>query len=207
MTTQHLEPMPTISFLARRTISLHLHGLSQQLPVEVKEHGFSIHDTGGFFSAIEHAWWQVAEMRPNWWWRIGQAKERDGLLESLGQFPDALIQGSESPWSSNRSIVSITLRNDSAAGPFVAAFTKFATSGDISQSVSVLHGSEFTSYRLGDRFYHVGYLPWWARVRNWLRTFPWMIVVLTFVLGLFVVPWTRARLDQRAKARLEAQQT
>ena len=181
--------------------------LSQQLPVEVQEHGFSIHDTGGFFSAIEHAWWQVAEMRPNWWWRIGQAKERDGLLESLGQFPDALIQGSESPWSSNRSIVSITLRNDSAAGPFVAAFTKFATSGDISQSVSVLHGSEFTSYRLGDRFYHVGYLPWWARVRNWLRTFPWMIVVLTFVLGLFVVPWTRARLDQRAKARLEAQQT
>jgi cellulose synthase (UDP-forming) len=181
--------------------------LTQQLPVEVKEAGYSIHDTGGFFSAVEHAWWQVAEMRPNWWWRLRQARERDGLLQALGQFPDALIQGSESPWSSNRSIVSVTLRNDAAAAPFVAAFTKFSTSGDISQSVSVLHGSEFTSYRLGDRYYHVGYLSWWERIRNWLRTFPWMIVVLTFVLGLFVVPWTLARLDQRAKARLEAQQT
>jgi len=181
--------------------------LSQQLPVEVKEQGFSIHDTGGFFSAVQHAWWQVAEMRPNWWWKIGQSKERDGLLESLGQFPDALIQGSESPWSSNRSIVSITLRNDSVAGAFIAAFTKFSTSGDISESVSVLHGTQFTSYRLGERYYHVGYLPWWSRIRYWLRAFPWMIVVLTFVLGLFVVPWTRAWLDQRSKARLEAQQT
>jgi len=185
----------------------HLAGLRQQLPVEVEAHGFSIHDTGGFFSSIQHAWWQVAEMRPNWWWKMGRSNQRDGLLESLGQFPDALIQGSESPWSSSRSIVSITLRNDGAAAPFIAAFNKFSDSGDISESVSVLHGSEFTSYRLGDHYYRVGYLPWWAHIRYWLRTFPWMIVVLTFVLGLFVVPWTRARLDQRAKARLETHQT
>jgi cellulose synthase (UDP-forming) len=181
--------------------------LGQRLHVEVKEHGFSIHDTGGFFSVVEHAWWQVAEMRPNWWWKLEQSNQRDGLLESLGEFPDALLQGIESPWSSNRSIVSITLKNDSVAAPFIAAFTKYSASGDISESVSVLHGSEFTSYRLGDHVYHVGYLPWWARIRYWLRAFPWMIVVLTFVLGLFVVPWTRARLDQRAKARMEAQQT
>jgi cellulose synthase (UDP-forming) len=173
----------------------------------VKEDGFSIHDTGGFFASLQHAWWQVAEMRPNWWWKVEQSKDRDGLLETLGQFPDALIQGIESPWSSNRSIVSVTLKNDAAASSFVAAFMKSSTSGDISQSVSVLHGNDFTSYRLGDRFYHVGDLPWWSRVRYWLRAFPWMIVVLTFVLGLFVVPWTRAWLDRRAKARLEAQAT
>jgi cellulose synthase (UDP-forming) len=181
--------------------------ISQQLPIAVKEDGFSIHDTGGFFTSLQHAWWQVAEMRPNWWWKVEQSKDRDGLLETLGQFPDALIQGIESPWSSNRSIISVTLKNDAAASSFVAAFMKSSTSGDISQSVSVLHGSDFTSYRLGDRFYHVGDLPWWSRVRYWLRTFPWMIVVLTFVLGLFVVPWTRAWLDRRAKARLEAQAT
>jgi cellulose synthase (UDP-forming) len=181
--------------------------LSQNLPIEVSEHGYTIHDTGGFFSSIEHAWWQVAEMRPKWWWKLEQSNQRDGFLESIGQLPDTVIQGSESPWSSNRSIISITLRNDAAAEPFIAALTKFSNSSDISESVSVLHGSQFTSYRLGDRYYHVGYLPWWARIRYWLRAFPWMIVVLTFVLGLFVVPWTRARLDQRAKARLEAQET
>ncbi len=181
--------------------------LSQQLPVEVKERGFAIHDTGGFFASVEHAWWQVAEMRPNWWWKVGGTAGRDGLLESLGEFPDALIQGSQSPWSSNRSIVAITLKNDASAAPFVNAFSKFSESGAISESVSVLHGNQFTSYRLGARVYHVGYLPLWARIRYWLRTFPWMIVVLTFVLGLFIVPWTRAWLNQRAKARLEARQT
>jgi len=181
--------------------------LSRNLPVEVSERGYTVHDIGGFFSSVEHAWWQVAEMRPKWWWKLEQSNQRDGFLESIGQLPDALIQGSESPWASNRSIVSITLKNDAAAAPFMAAFTKFSTSSDISESVSVLHGNQFTSYRLGERYYHVGYLPWWARIRYWLRAFPWMIVVLTFVLGLFVVPWTRARLDQRAKARLEARET
>ncbi len=86
MTIQPWGPMPTISFLARPDDQPAFERLSEQLPVEVKEHGFSIHDTGGFFSAIEHAWWQVAEMRPNWWWRIGQAKERDGLLETSVNF-------------------------------------------------------------------------------------------------------------------------
>ena len=179
--------------------------INKQLPVEVKEQGFNIHDTGGFFSFIQRAWWQVAEMRPNWWWKVERSKERDGLLGALGEFPDALIQGIESPWSSGRSIVSVTLKSDDAAAPFIDAFMKSSTSGDISDSVSVLHGNDFTSYRLGNRFYRVGYMPLWSRVRYWLRTFPWLIVVLTFVLGLFVVPWTRAHLDQRSKARLEAQ--
>jgi cellulose synthase (UDP-forming) len=181
--------------------------LHEQLPIEVKEQGYAIHDMGGFFASVQHAWWQVAEMRPNWWWKVEHSSDRDGLLETLGQFPDALIQGIESPWSSSRSIVSIALKNDDAASGFVAAFMKSSTSGDISESVSVLHGGGFTSYRLGDRFYHVGDLPWWSRVRYFLRAFPWMIVLLTFVLGLFVVPWTRAWLDRRAKARLEAQAT
>lgn len=181
--------------------------LNKQLTVEVQDRGFTIHDTGGFFSSIEHAWWQVSEMRPRWWWKLEQAQQRDGLLQSLGQFPDALVQGIESPWSSNRSIVSITFRDDSAIGPFISAFQKSITSSAISESVSVLHGQEFTSYRLGDRYYHVGYLPIWSRIRYWLRTFPWMIVVLTFILGLFVVPWIRGRLDRRAADRLRIQKT
>ena len=171
----------------------------------MKGDGFSIQNTGGFFSTVEGAWWQIAQMRPNWW-RWDQSKERNGLLGDIGQFPDALLQGVESPWSSGRSIVTITLRNNDAVAPFVAAFWKSSMSGDISQSVSVLHGSDFTSYRLGEKFYYVGNLPWWTHMRYWLRTFPWLIVLLTFVLGVFVVPWTKMWLDRRAKARLEARQ-
>jgi cellulose synthase (UDP-forming) len=181
--------------------------LNKQLPISVREDGVSIQDTGGLFAAVQHAWWQVAEMRPNWWWKLDRTKDRDGLIASLGQFPDALIQGLESPWASGRSIVTITLRNEDTASAFAAAFMKSSTSGDISESVSVLHGSSFSSYRLGDKYYRVGHLPWWSQVRYWLKAFPWLIVLLTFVLGLFVVPWTRARLDHRAKARLEARET
>ena len=180
--------------------------LNQQLLVQVQDQGVTIRDTGGFFSMIEHAWWQVSEMRPKWW-RLNQTQEREGLLQTLGDFPEALIQGIESPWSSNRSVVTITFRNNQSMNPFIAAFQKAITSSAISQSVSVLHGQEFTSYRLGDHYYHVGYLPWWARIRYWLRTFPWMVVILTFVLGLFVVPWMRARLDRRAAERLGIQKT
>ena len=180
--------------------------LSGQLPVSVKSDEVTVSDTGGIFASIQHAWWQVAEMRPNWWWKLGQTKERNGLITSLGESPEAVIQGIESPWESNRSVVTIAFRDDNSASAFVSAFLKSYASGNISESVSVLHGTGFSSYRLGDRFYYVGYLPWWSHVRYWLMEFPWLIVVLTFVLGLFVVPWTRARLDRRARARLEARE-
>lgn len=179
--------------------------LKEKLPVAVRPDGFSVEGTGGFFSTLTHAWWQVAEMRPNWWWKLSQIDQRKGLISSLGQPPDALVQGIESPWAAGGSVVMISYRNDDAAEQFGAAFWKASMSGDISESVTVLHGTTFSSYRLGDRFYHVGHLPWWQHVRYWLREFPWLIVVLTFVLGIFVVPWIRRRLDRRARARLELQ--
>ena len=180
--------------------------VGNQLHVSIKSNLITVTDTGGFFSSVEHAWWQIAEMRPHWWWKVGQTRERDGLVSSLGESPDALIQGIESPWESGRSVVTITLKNDDAASAFVSAFLASYSSGNISESVSVLHGKDFSSYRLGDRLYFVGYLPWYSHVRYWLAEFPWMIVVLTFILGLFVVPWTRSRLDRRARARLEARE-
>ena len=177
--------------------------LNQHLPVAVNQDAISVQDTGGFFATIESAWWQVAEMRPDWWWKLTKGQGKAGLVASLGESPDAVIQGIESPWKSGRSVITVTIKNDNAATVFSSAFLKSSGSANISDSVSVLQGSEFTSYRLGDSFYQVGHLPWWTQVRYWLKEFPWLIVLLTFVLGLFVVPWTRARLDRRTQARLE----
>jgi cellulose synthase (UDP-forming) len=128
------------------------------------------------------------------------------LVASLGEYPDAVIQGIESPWTAGRSVVTITIKNDGATRAFTGAFLKSSGSGSISESVSVLQGGDFTSYRLGDAFFQVGHLPWWTQVRYRLREFPWLVVLLTFILGLFVVPWTRARLDDRTRARLEGRQ-
>ena len=177
--------------------------LNQTLPVAVDQDGFSVQNTKGFFAAAQSTWWLVAEMRPNWWWKLTKGKDKEGLIASLGEYPDAVIQGSQAPGSAGRSVVTVTIKNDSAARAFAAAFLKSSNSASISDSISVLHGNDFTSYRLGDTFYQVGHLPWWTQVSYRLREFPWLVVVLTFVLGLFIVPWTRARLDDRVRARLE----
>jgi cellulose synthase (UDP-forming) len=180
--------------------------LSQNLPVQVNGNEFSVRNTSSVFTSAEHIWWQIAEMRPKWWGDLGASKDRSALVSSLSQFPDAMIQGVGSPWAAGRSIVSITFRDDDAATAFASSFLAASASGDISQSVSVLHGNNFTSYRIGDEVYYVGHMPWWLMIRYRLRQFPWLIVVLTFVLGLFVVPWMRARLDRRVQARLEARE-
>jgi cellulose synthase (UDP-forming) len=180
--------------------------LNHHLPITVSQDGVSVEETGGFFAAIQSAWWQVAEMRPVWWWKLSQGQQRAGLVASLGEYPDAVIQGIESPWTAGRSVVTITIKNDGATRAFTGAFLKSSGSGSISESVSVLQGGDFTSYRLGDAFFQVGHLPWWTQVRYRLREFPWLVVLLTFILGLFVVPWTRARLDDRTRARLEGRQ-
>ncbi len=177
--------------------------LNHRLPVAVAQDGLSIKDTNGLFAAVQSAWWQVAELRPQGLWNLTGANPKAGLIASLGESPDAVMQGIESPWSRGRSVVTITIKNDDAAKAFTSAFLKRAGSANISDSVSVLQGNDFTSYRLGDAFYQVGHLPWWSQVGYRVREFPWLVVLLTFVLGLIVVPWTRARLDHRTQARLE----
>jgi cellulose synthase catalytic subunit (UDP-forming) len=183
-----------------------LERLRQKLPVSVNGNDFNVRETGSVFASAVHTWWQIAEMRPKWWGDLGASKDRASLIANLADPPEALIQEIQSPWNSNRSIVSVTFRANDTAADFASSFIKASASGDISQSVSVLHGSHFTSYRIGDEVYYVGHLQWWSMVRYRLREFPWLIVVLTFVLGLFVVPWMRARLDRRARARLEARE-
>jgi cellulose synthase (UDP-forming) len=180
--------------------------LAHHLPISVSKDGTSVRNTNGFFPAFEHAWWAVAELRPESWWKLSQSQEKAGVIASLGDAPDAVIQGIESPWVGSRSIVAITIKSDQAAQAFTAAFLKSSESGNISESVSILGSSGFTSYRLGSTFYQVGNLPWWTNLRYRLREFPWLIVLLTFALGVFVVPWTRARLDDRARARLASEQ-
>jgi cellulose synthase (UDP-forming) len=77
-------------------------------------------------------------------------------------------------------------------------------SDDISKQVSVLHGTTFSSYRLQRSYYHVGHLSPLAWMRYWLRGSPWVIALFTLLLGVFIVPWTKLRLDRRARDRIEA---
>ncbi len=177
--------------------------LGNTLPVTMSGDGLTVRDTDNMYTRLRHAWWQVAQLRPNWWWKATHGPDRNGLLASIGEFPDALLEGVESPWNKDRSVVTIALRNDESADAFTTAFLGASTSSAISDSVSVLHGTDFSSYRLDDSFYRVGHLPWYAYLRYRLLEYPWLIVLFAFLLGLVVVPWMRARLDKRSKDRLE----
>jgi cellulose synthase (UDP-forming) len=181
--------------------------LASSLHVTVQNSGFTVNDTAGFFSFIEQAWWRVSEVRPDWWWRLGRVKERSGLMSSLSEFPEALLQGIQSPWGINRSLVTITLKDNDSAKPFLDAFWKRSMSGDISQSVSVLHGNEFSSYRLGTSYYYVGHLPWWLLVRFWIRTYPGLIVAIAIGIALLILPILRLRLRSRVSQRLGVAKT
>ena len=115
---------------------------------------------------------------------------------TAGGTPDAIIEGIESPYDTggNRSIVAIHLKDASTFEPFMSTFLNVQQSSDISGSVSVLHGTEFQSSRIGSQVYHVGGLPWWMQLRLWAAEYPWLIavfvVILAFLFALFARQWS-----------------
>ena len=78
----------------------------------------------------------------------------------------------------------IALRDHTVVPNFLSVFLKTSQSSDISQSVSVLHGSRFVSYRIGNDVYQVGSLSTWIQLNMLFSEFPWLIVVLDAVILL-----------------------
>ncbi|WP_213804931.1 UDP-forming cellulose synthase catalytic subunit [Granulicella sp. dw_53] len=167
--------------------------LSASLPVIVDGSGLHIQDTQGFFAGLQHAWWKVRS----------SDHIQSGQLETAGGLPDALIEGIEWPSGSNRSVVMIALRDHTVVPNFLTVFLKTSQSSDISQSVSVLHGARFDSYRIGNDVYKVGSLSLWTRVNLLFSQFPWLIVVSTLFFCFFMAVLIRAMLRRHARARLQ----
>jgi cellulose synthase (UDP-forming) len=167
--------------------------LNPSLPVAIDDHGLHIKDTQGFFSRTENAWWRV---------RSSDHVE-SGQLETAGGLPDALIEGIEWPHNSGRSVVVIALRDKQVIPNFLTTFLKSAQSSDISQSVSVLHDSRFTSYRIGNDIYHVGSLSWLVWISMLFKQYPWLIAIIAIIFCFLMAAIFRARLRRRARVRLQ----
>ncbi|CAN5422754.1 hypothetical protein BH10ACI4_BH10ACI4_05540 [soil metagenome] len=167
--------------------------LGSSLPVMVDGSGLHIQDTQGFFAGLQHAWWKVRS----------SDHIQSGQLETAGGLPDALVEGIEWPARSNRSVVVVALRDHAAVPNFLSVFLKTSQSSDISQSVSVLHGSRFVSYRIGNDVYKVGSLSLWTQANMLFSEFPWLIVGITMVFCFFMAILIRAMLRRRARARLQ----
>jgi len=168
--------------------------LGARLPVSLGSGQIQVRDTQGFFvRLLHHAWWKLAS---------GEHSESGALLAS--GTPDAVIEGIESPYDvgGSRSIVAIHFKDGTAFEPFMDAFMAVQQSSDISGSVSVLHGTQFQSFRVGSEVYHVGVLPWWLHLRLWAAEYPWLIALVIVVLAFLIAIWTRQWLRARARARL-----
>jgi len=168
--------------------------LDNDLPVTLRSGQIQVRDTQGFFAPVLHrAWWKM---------QTDEHAESGGL--TAGGTPDALIEGVRSPYGpgGNRSIVAIHLKDAASFEPFMAAFIKVQQSGAISGSVSVLHGEQFQSFRIGAQVYHVGALPWWRRLTLWFMEVPWLAAVVVMAMALIFAVWVRQWLRAKARARL-----
>ena len=168
--------------------------LGAHLPVSLGSGQVQVHDTEGFLVSLLHkAWWKL---RPN-------DHNESGEL-AAGGTPDAVIEGIESPYdiAGSRSIVAIHLKDASTFEPFMSTFLSVQQSSQISDSVSVFHGTGFQSFRVGSQVYYVGSLPWFTQLRLWAAEYPWLIAVIVFILAFLVAIWTRQWLRMKARTRL-----
>jgi cellulose synthase (UDP-forming) len=167
--------------------------LNPSLPVMVDGSGLHIQDTQGFFAPLQHAWWKVRS----------SDRIQSGQLETAGGLPDALVEGIEWPSGSSKSVVIVALRDHTVVPNFLSVFLKYSQSSDISQSVSVLHGSRFVSYRIGNDVYKVGSLSLWTQANMVLSEYLGLTVFLTLFLCFLIAGLLRAMLRRRARARLQ----
>jgi cellulose synthase (UDP-forming) len=168
--------------------------LGAHLPVSLGSGQIQVRDTQGLFvRLLHHAWWKLES---------DEHSESGALI--AGGTPDAVIEGIESPYDlvGSRSIVAIHLKDGTVFEPFMDTFMTVQQSSDISGTVSVLHGTQFQSFRVGSEVYHVGVLPWWVRLRLWAAEYPWLIALVIVVLAFLFAIWTRQWLRARARARL-----
>jgi len=169
--------------------------LSSNLPVTLRSGQIQVRDTQGFFPWLHQAWWKI---------RSEDQHTESGDL-TLSGTPDAVIEGIKSPFDpgGSSSVVAIHFKDASVFEPFMATFLNVQQASDIAGSVSVLHGVQFQSFRIGAQIYHVGVLPPWTRLTIWFMEYPWLAAVLAILLSFLMAIWTRQWLRNRARARLK----
>lgn len=165
--------------------------LSDHLPVVMLGNKVRVQESKGLWSFLHHVWWKIR----------GEARdESDDLTD--GEGINALVEGIESPYARGRSIVVIHGRDVQSYDAFLTSFFSVSQSSAISKSVSILRGSEFKSFRIGENVYHVGSLSRWTLLSLWFVQAPWLAALAVLVLCFLLAVWVRIWLRRRALARL-----
>jgi cellulose synthase (UDP-forming) len=137
-----------------------------------------------------------------WWYRItGQAIPDQDFARDSG-LADSVIEGIQSPYASDRSLVAVAIRDDSVESVFADRFLERSQSSDISHTVSVLRGERFLSYEVNVPHYHVGNISRYTAMRIWLTQYFWVLLVGVVLCSVILGRWLRDSLQARADERL-----
>jgi len=153
-----------------------------------------------FFSPI-----QSAPMR--WWSKLFGHHDIQKLPSNVDGMPDAMIEEIKLPFSTDRSIVLIALKSDSSTDSLESVFLDRSQSRDITDSVSLLRNSQFTSYQVSGEVYHVGDLSWIAMMRIWLTQYFVELLLVVTALSFLLASWLRNWLNRHAEERLKPAET
>ena len=171
--------------------------LDEALPVEIGANGLRVREVEGIFGGLRRGLMDRVRR-----WRGQNDEQRFGEIESVGEVPDTTVEEMEWPRHSARTAVVIALRDDAAATTFAGSMSGRTADG-IADSVSVLNGGQFRSYRLGGDAYRVGGLSPWIRVEFLLEDSPWTVAAVVVIFCVLISVLVQARLRRRARERLQ----
>ena len=120
-----------------------------------------------------------------------------------GGRPDVMVEETKSPVSPDRSIVTIALRQDSAADEFVGALLDPSKSSGMTDSYSLLRNSTFRSYASNVAAYHVGNISWYATMRIYLTQHFVVLLLVVLALGFLCARYAYGWMAWHAKQRLK----
>ncbi len=164
--------------------------LADALPVLLDSTGVHVKQRSGALASLQT-------------WLAGLSGDRRGDTPIGDYLPDVLIEGIESPLANGHSIVALMLRDDAAADEFAQVFLERSQSSDIAQTVSLLHGGRFSSYRVDTPQYDVGTISKYARMRIWFAQHFWLLLVVVTGLSLVLARFVRDYLALLSEARLK----
>jgi cellulose synthase (UDP-forming) len=97
----------------------------------------------------------------------------------------------------------VAVRDAAGVPGFLSAFLRGSQTSEIAQSVGVLRGGSFASYRIGDDEYRVGEASLLTRVTMGLQQYSWLIVIVAVGICFLMAALFEAMLGERARVRLQ----
>jgi cellulose synthase (UDP-forming) len=177
--------------------------LASLLPASFDGQGIHIRSGGGFLANIV----ALQSAATDRWSTLLGRKVREAPGPDDLAVSGAVIQEIESPVSPGRSIVTITLRQDSIADDFAATLLDPARHADTSGSLILVKNAELKPLALSVVPYHVGEINGYARMRIYLNQYFVVLLIAALAFSFLCARYAHAWMAWHAYERLQLAET